>query len=669
MLNKLAFRNAKRSLNDYLLYFITMALITALMYSFNSLLFSKSIQTLWKSGGFYAAMLILVTIFIVFIIIWLVHYMVCFMARKRSREFGTYLLMGVRKKQIARLFMRENILIGAVAFLVGMIPGILLQQVLMKLIYVIVDEIYFVHFEPSLEPIFVTILVYGFAYLLALIGNGRQFRKMNIADMLRQEQKNEEMLNSNNTKTCGLFVIGVIYLVTFVVVVSLLELTIGGVLLLIIGLVFAIYFIYVGLSAFFIKYIRKGNQRIWKNGNLFVLRQISSKIKTMRFTLGTLTVLFIITLVGGSCAMMLNAFQSTQANEKWPFDISVFSSDIGDDFLEERAIIDDEIVNPQYYRYNVYEVGTTQMTDFLMSNVSGANEYSYFPNDTFMKLSDYNELRKMLGYEQVTLEKGKYLIHIKGRMKQNAERFVRMCDLHIAREDLSCGGIYTEGFGQNRHNGADYMFVVQDEVVNSMKPYYSVLAVNFIGGFSERGYELLNTIQVEKSNSDDMLNSYGIGTDRIAVNISNVYVKKYDTRWMKSTLSAAIFPLIYIGMVCICVALTILSVQQLSDIGKQRRSYLILKKMGMNSITINKVIFKQISVYFLVPYVVSIIISIGIDSFISKNFAYFSGVMLPHWIYLGISLVIFSVIYLIYYLITYFQLKKNLTDRRKIREC
>lgn len=122
-------------------------------------------------------------------------------------------------------------------------------------------------------------------------------------------------------------------------------------------------------------------------------------------------------------------------------------------------------------------------------------------------------------------------------------------------------------------------------------------------------------------------------------------------------------------MVCICVALTILSVQQLSDIGKQRRSYLILKKMGMNSITINKVIFKQISVYFLVPYVVSIIISIGIDSFISKNFAYFSGVMLPHWIYLGISLVIFSVIYLIYYLITYFQLKKNLTDRRKIREC
>lgn len=669
MLNKLAFRNAKRSLNDYLLYFITMVLITALMFSFNSLLFSRSIQTLWNSGGFYAVVLVLVTIFIVFIIVWLVHYMVRFMARKRSREFGTYLLMGVRKKQIARLFMQENILIGVVAFLTGMFPGILLQQVLMKLIYVIVDEVYFVRFEINVKTILMTAAIYGLAYLLALIGNGRQFKKMNIAAMLQQERKNEDILNSNNTKASGLFAIGVIYLVIFVLVVSLLELTVGNILLLIVGLILAIYLIYAGLSGFLIRYIRRGNERIWKDGKLFVLRQLSSKIRTMRFTLGTLTILFMVTLVGSSCAMMLNAFQSTQANEKWPFDISVFSSDVEDEFLEEHEIIDDEVMNPQYYRYNVYEMGTTQMTDFLISNISDANEYSYFPNDTFMKLSDYNELREMLGYEQATLEKGNYLIHTKGRMRKNAEQFAERCRLHVCKQDLSCDGIYTEGFGQNRHNGADYMFVLQDEVVNSMKPYYSVLAVNFDGDFSERGYELLNKTQVEKSNADDILNSYGIGTDRIAVNISNVYVKKYDTRWMKSTLSAAIFPLIYIGMVCICVALTILSVQQLSDLDKQRRSYSILKKMGMNSTILNRIIFEQISVHFLVPYVASVIMSIGIDNFISKNFAYFSGVMLPHWVYLGISLVIFSTIYLVYYIITYHQFKRNLSDRRRIGKC
>lgn len=211
MLNKLAFRNAKRSLNDYLLYFITMVLVTALMLSFNSLLFSESIQTLWDGGGFYTAMLILVTIFIVFIMVWLVHYMVRFMAKKRSREFGTYLLFGFEKAQVAHLFFRENLLIGLAAFFVGIFPGLFLQQLLMKLLYIIVDENYFVRFDLNKNTLIMTAAVYCFSYLLALIGNGRQLKKMNIAVMMQQERKNDELSNTNNTKTAALFFVGILY--------------------------------------------------------------------------------------------------------------------------------------------------------------------------------------------------------------------------------------------------------------------------------------------------------------------------------------------------------------------------------------------------------------------------------------------------------------------------
>ena len=178
---KLAFRNAKRSLNDYFLYFVTMVLVTALMLSFNSLLFSESVQTLWDGGGFYAAMLILVTVFIMFIMAWLVHYMVRFMARKRSREFGTCLLLGFEKTQIAHLFFGENLLIGTAAFLAGIFPGLFLQQLLMKVLYVIVDENYFVRFDLNGNTFIMTVAVYGGSYLFALIGNGRQLKKMNIA--------------------------------------------------------------------------------------------------------------------------------------------------------------------------------------------------------------------------------------------------------------------------------------------------------------------------------------------------------------------------------------------------------------------------------------------------------------------------------------------------------
>lgn len=366
MLNKLAFRNAKRSLNDYLLYFITMVLVTALMLSFNSLLFSESIQTLWDGGGFYTAMLILVTIFIVFIMVWLVHYMVRFMAKKRSREFGTYLLFGFEKAQVAHLFFRENLLIGLAAFFVGIFPGLFLQQLLMKLLYVIVDENYFVRFDLNKNTLIMTAAVYCFSYLLALIGNGRQLKKMNIAVMMQQERKNDELSNTNNTKTAALFFVGILYLIFFALSTVILEMTTGIILLLILGLVISIYFIYAGLSGFLVRFIKKGNPLIWKDGNIFVLRQLSSKIKTMRFTLGTLTLLFMIALVGGSCAMMLNAFQSTQAEEKWPFDISILSLDVNDDFSKELTLIESEVGNSDHYIYNIYQDGTSVMTDFLL---------------------------------------------------------------------------------------------------------------------------------------------------------------------------------------------------------------------------------------------------------------------------------------------------------------
>lgn len=660
MLNKLAFRNARRSLNNYLLYFITMILVTALMLSFNSLLFSESMQALWSGGGLYTALLILVTIFIVFIMVWLVHYMIRFMAEKRSLEFGTYLLMGFHKSQIANLFLCENLLIGIIAFFSGILPGVLLQQILMKLLYVIVDENYFVRFDLNINTLIMTAFVYCFSYLIALIGNGRQLKKMNVATMLKQERKNDEFSNSNNTGTSLLFFVGIIYILFLALSARILKLTVGIVLLLIIGLVIAVYFVYAGLSGFFVRFIKKGKSFVWKEGNIFVLRQLSSKIKRMRFTLGTLTLLFMITLVGGSCAMMLNVFQSTQAEEKWPFDISVFSLDTEDDFSGELSVIKNKTESSRAYIYRIYQDGTSEMTDYLLANISGADEYSYFQKDTFMKLSDYNKLREMLGYEQVTLESGHYLIHIKGRMRQYAEEFADTERLMINNHQLSCGGIYTEGFGQNRHNGADYLLILEDQVVTTMQPYYSVLAVNTDGDISEEDYNTLNELQIKKPMAGEEMSNYGIGTDHIAVNISNVYVKKYDTLWMKSTLSAAIFPLIYIGLVCVCVALTILSVQQLSDMEKHKKNYYILKRMGMNHSALSKMVFKQTTAYFLLPYISAIIISIGIDSFISKNFATFSGVLLPHWIYFGISLVVFSGIYLLYYVVTYLQLKRSL---------
>ena len=128
MMCKLALRNVKRMAKDYVVYFMTMAVVTALMFSFNTLLFSKDVQNLFQMDAMMSVMTGLATAFIVPIIAWLINYMVRFVLEKRSREFGIYLLVGVKKKEIARLYFTENLLLGAGAFLVGMGLGLLFQH-------------------------------------------------------------------------------------------------------------------------------------------------------------------------------------------------------------------------------------------------------------------------------------------------------------------------------------------------------------------------------------------------------------------------------------------------------------------------------------------------------------------------------------------------------------
>lgn len=98
MFGKLAFRNVRRSARDYLVYVLTMTFIVALMFAFNSIIFSRDIQKMYELAGMMAAMIGIATFFIVLIVAWLINYMVRFMLEKRSREFGIYLLIGMKKK-------------------------------------------------------------------------------------------------------------------------------------------------------------------------------------------------------------------------------------------------------------------------------------------------------------------------------------------------------------------------------------------------------------------------------------------------------------------------------------------------------------------------------------------------------------------------------------------
>ena len=198
MLNKLALRNARRSSRDYIVYVLTMTVMAAMMFAFDSMALSPDILSMFREAGVMGAMIGLVSVFIVGILAWLIRYMTRFMLEKRSREFGTHLLLGMNKKQISGLYMKENILMGMIAFLMGIGVGMFLQQILMTIFYRVFGMDYPLHVQLNGWSMLMTSGIYILCYFFALIRNRRLFKKMTIAELMRMEKENEKIRESKS---------------------------------------------------------------------------------------------------------------------------------------------------------------------------------------------------------------------------------------------------------------------------------------------------------------------------------------------------------------------------------------------------------------------------------------------------------------------------------------
>ncbi len=711
MLGKLAFRNVRRSARDYLVYFLTMTFVTALMFAFNSLIFTRDIEEMFQAVGLMMALVGLATFFIVLIVAWLINYMVRFMLEKRSREFGIYLLIGMKKKEIARLYQRENVLLGIGAFFIGMVFGVLLQQVIMTILYSMIRMKYDLHMEFNRDCILMTAACYGGCYLLALFRSKRRFKRMNIRDLMEAQKKNEEVRESHEQRKRWLLPASVLFLGLFAAFIFLGKIQNGGhVLFFLVGIVLVIYLFYIGLSSWLVCYVRRRGNAVYRGQNLFLLRQFSSKLKTMSFTMGTLTALFTVAFLGCTVAMMFSDYQNKILETKFPFDVQINSADTEDDFADELEVIEESAKISEAYPYHIYAripkgaqggangaqadgripeesqvniwlsthlktFGRTYLNEDGSPNLkkiakdSGQGAF-YCKYDTYMKLSDYNRLRSMLGYPAVPLGEHEYLIHLKERIREEAGNLKDDITIRGNEGELQFAGYYAEPFSQDGHNGGDYVIVVPDSQEALLTPYYSELAVDIEGEAPFGLGNQLDHIGGPKSRDDtgedeDIAGHKALpgniccGSDTIVVMSVENMVRDNLIPEMKYMLSSLIFPCFYIGLVFLCVALTVLSVQQLSDSANYKFRYSVLKKLGMNRQEIGMVILKQLACCYLCPVFLAAVIGGSVSVFMSGKFIFYTGIRTAVINYFGLSFLLFFGIYALYFITTYVSFRRN----------
>lgn len=643
-LSSLSLRNAGRQARDYLVYFVTIVLTVALIYAFNGLVFSKELLALSLMMESLPLMVTLASAVVVCIMGWLVHYTTGFMLSRRSREFGTYLLIGLENRQIAKLFFLENLAVGGCALVLGILLGNLLYQILRALVLALFDMPYRFGFAFSMQAVALTLFYFALIYLFAQLKSRRRIRSIKIYDLIYFERQNEEAVFSTSRARKNIFAVSVVLGVSG----TLLLLT-GSLLTGLIGAGCIIAFMYgffgsfsSGVPAWFAR--RPACK--YKGMTLLIFRTLSAKLATMGIVMATVSLLFTAVLISQGSGLVFNDLFQNRALQTTVFDLCIGfdNSGLDDVPLLLKPYLDYIEANVPLTASRQYEVRFSEdlaVTDYLQE--CDIDYYSYYAGDAVMKYSDYAALREMLGYPEVSPESGEYLIHSAFYLQDALSQYE--LPVTIGGYTLTPGGIHTEYFNQYWDiNGHGFILVAPDEAVRNCSVHHSLYVAMTAKPLTQTQFEALRAIR-----NDDSRPKY-----------DTLLSKTNEAAEAAASTAILVFPLYYLAMVLAMTAATVLTIQQFSESVRYRRQFGLLRKLGMDRRDMAKALRCQLAVYFAMPALPPVLIAVPF--ILNLGGAVEPGVLVgashPAMISL-VTLGLFFLIYTIYILMSYYSLKRN----------
>jgi len=649
---KLALRNLKRSLKEYSIYVFTVTITMTLLYAFFAIAFSGEMQDLVTTYDNIKSIMIMVSILVTLIIAWLIYYISNFILQKRSREFGMYLLLGMKRTQVSRMFLFEQLALGAVGFFIGCVLGIFVYEILHAILLNIFGFAYAFQLSFSWSACGAAFLCFLSIYLLEMIREGIALKKQSIHTMLYNASRNEK--TAKGSRLSGFYFLAAVLLavaglyVTQQYLRSMVNGQSSDSMLLMLGvfaIIVSVYLFFYGISAVLGIFLNRHRKIKYKGNCMYLYGQIAGRLRSNRTVLATLSLLTLLTLLFLCIALKFNEVKELSNARFVPFDIMASSSEklnmkSIESYLQEHKI--------SYQSADIHYYQKEERDDFY-SVVKGK---SYYTEDekhsVYMKQSDFNKLRSLKGKPSVTLKADEYLIVCATDIKDSLQEYGAQHTLHLQGKRLQLRGVDDTEYGQTRNSG--YYLIVADEHVKHAKPDFREWVAN-------------TDPETEVSWYQDTVNQFfDDNKEQVGDSFYSYASYRVKAKWFEENAVGFVsicFSLFYLSFIFICISATILAVQQLSDAHRQRYSYAMLHKMGVNQRQLHALLAKQIAVYFIIPLVLPIVYLLPIIRMLDELFemTYASANM---FIYLGGSMLFFLAVYGCYYVMAYLGCKRNI---------
>lgn len=651
MFSKIALNNVKRSFKDYSIYFLTLTFAVCIFYSFNSIEAQNSMIEMGKSTSEFMstlnALIAGASLFVAVVLGGLIAYANNFLIKKRKRELGIYMTLGMSKGKISKILIIETILIGLLSLVVGIILGIIVSQglsiITAKLLVLNITKFKFI---ISGNAVMKTIVYFGIIFLLVMILNQGTISKYKLIDMLNASKKNEKIKISNPLLSIILFLLSIATLVVAYILILKVGLEPENYLFIVsilMGIIGTLFFFF-SLSNFFIHAVQKNKKVYFKDLNIFVLRQINNKINTNFLSMTviclmiflTITILFTMFSFKGSYDKLIKGNTSFDAS----IQLYINKEDQKINHIKEYM----DLMNFRYDDYekhvflNEYKLNIT-ISDLLNEYLTNQEKKDFAENYldgplSTIKVSEYNSILQLKGQSPIVLSDEEVLVVSNYEQMNGAlDRFMKD-ESTINIDDKVFKIKNKEPIKENIVTTGSYLnffyLVVPDNFSGEIKLYSTGFNVMFEGdkNSEETFIEFLKTISDNMYVEDSFIPVFGY-------TIEQVHLRIYGSTTM------IVFLGVYLGIVFLVSSAAVLALQQLSDISDSLNRYNSLKKIGVTDKLINKAILQQNLIYFIIPLALAMLHSIVGMIVINKIFsAYNSSLIGSSSLMISLALVI-----------------------------
>lgn len=627
MLCKLSLKNITKSMKDYAIYFFTLILGVAIFYVFNAI---DSQTVMFKVSGrtyeiikLMTSILSAISVFVSFILGFLIIYASRFLIKRRNKEFAIYLTLGMSKRKISLILFFETLLIGLISLIIGLGLGVFLSQLMSVLVANMFEaDMTKFQFVFSQSACLKTLIYFGIMYLIVIIFNTIIINKYKLIDLLSSSKKSEKVKLKNPYVCIVIFIISVIVLglAYYLVTDGFEKLTTADQILIpiIMGIV-STFTLFWSMSGLILKLVMSLKNIYYKGLNSFIVRQISSKINTMVFSMTIICLMLFVTICVLSSSLSLKNSMTKNLKELVPMDIEFtkpVNREEGNGFSEIEAndskisiekTLENLNLNPEEefkdtLSFNIYEDESIILKSLLINSLDEIyKEYPFLLyNQTIdlMKLSDYNALAEKFNLEKYNLKENEYIVIvnydymasiINTGLKNNPELLLNNETYHSKYKKCQ------DGFYELNSSRSNTGFIVlPDKALENHTSIAEFLVANY---------------KNDKEKTEDKI-------DEVLSNNYNkttwlTYNSKIDIAKASVGLGALVtFVGLYLGIIFLISSAAILALKELSESTDNKERYNMLRKIGASEEMLNSALFKQIGIFFATPLLLAIIHSI-----------------------------------------------------------